>query len=149
MISDFVKAQKISSKVIESKEEIYSLNHLLNLTNLGHECFFKSKAFMAENNHVWIVLFPWGKHLSEEKVKQAVPLFEYFISGTESEEITGYLEDFVPPIGVYDARVLIDSSFEKKEKIAGIVESPHFLLMLELNDLTELVDEIVFAKITK
>ena len=72
-----------------------------------------------------------------------------FLNGEEIEEVTGYAQGFIPPISVYGANLLIDFSFKDKKKIAGIAEDINHALILEINELTELIDRIVFADICR
>jgi prolyl-tRNA editing enzyme YbaK/EbsC (Cys-tRNA(Pro) deacylase) len=149
MLSDFINANKLKSKLINSNKSITSLTQIIELSGLEKNCVFKSTAVMDELSNIWIIVFPWIKRLNEEKLKQLIPDFSYFLEGKELLEITGYNEGMLPPISVYDAKILIDSSFKHKEKITGITESENLLLVLELNELKEFNYEIIFAKITK
>ncbi|MFH1587872.1 MAG: YbaK/EbsC family protein [Candidatus Diapherotrites archaeon] len=148
MLEDFIKVHELNSKVIVSGEEIRKVSVLSKLTGLSLDQCFKTTVFLDESENVWICVFPWKKKLNEEKVRQAVPIFSDFIEGQEVEEITGYADRLVPPISVYDARLLIDSSLKDFDKICTITEKQTMVLVLELKELPELIDEIVFAEIT-
>jgi prolyl-tRNA editing enzyme YbaK/EbsC (Cys-tRNA(Pro) deacylase) len=149
MLSDFINVNKLKSKLIQSNKSITSLTQIIELSGLEKNCVFKSITVMDELSNVWIIVFPWIKRLNEEKIKELIPDFSYFLEGDELLEATGYAEGLIPPISVYDAKILIDSSFKHKEKITGIVESEELLLILELIELKEFNHEIIFAKITK
>jgi prolyl-tRNA editing enzyme YbaK/EbsC (Cys-tRNA(Pro) deacylase) len=145
MLEDFIEVQKLNSKVIDSDTEIRKVSELIELTGLTIEQCFKTKVFLDESGNAWIIVFPWTKKLKEEKVRHAVPIFGYFIEGIEVEEVTGYVEGLVPPISVCGARILIDNSFKKFDKICTVAGKSTQALVIELNELRELVDEIVFA----
>jgi prolyl-tRNA editing enzyme YbaK/EbsC (Cys-tRNA(Pro) deacylase) len=148
MLEYFLESKKINAELKELTEEP-SLNAICRKTGLEKEAIFKTKVFFDENKDVWICVYPWGKNIKPEKITEKVPEFHSFVSGKELEDAIGYKENLVPPLSVYEAKTLIDETFRKQEKIAGICGEENTLLVVFVESLLEeLGENAIFAPFT-
>lgn len=138
MLREFIEANGLSAKIIPDR--ISSQD--------GAIC----KLFVSESNTLFLVVHRYHNKLDEAKLKAAfkeLTAEEMHDAGpAEAERITGYSDEFMPPISIYGAHLLID-------KKAIECEGLHFFtakeetLVISAEEVIEMNEEHSVVDITK
>jgi prolyl-tRNA editing enzyme YbaK/EbsC (Cys-tRNA(Pro) deacylase) len=133
MLEDFIVANQLSAKILNRIVK----NHRI-----------VCSLFLADKKPVLAVLLA-GNRVDEKRVKGIVK------AGTlekpnqiQTEDITGYAQEFLPPISVYGVTVLIDSAVMEKETVNCVVGEEK-TLSIAPKEIKEFNEEAVVEKIAE
>ena len=107
----------------------------------------KCRLFRCGSFDVLAVCFA-SKEIGQKKLAKAVGAKEAKpIALGETERITGYVPEFMPPISIYGIKVVVDSKLAVVEKVKCPI-SPEQVLEITPKEILEANEEAIEADIT-
>ena len=128
--------------VIEDFIELNSLNARI-LPYAAKGSLIKCRLFRAGSLEI-LAVFPAKDSISMEKVKKALNIISIMqVDKLDTEEMTGYKADFLPPVSIYGVRVLVDKKVMEKEMVRCLVSEERTLEISpkEILDVNEEAEE--------
>ena len=125
MLEDFIEANSLKAKIIPHQ-----------IRKAGG---IKCELFFADQKPV-LIIYPAVKEVSLEKVKAVLKCDDLIeADDVEAEDVTGYELDFLPPISIYDVKVLVDKKVMEKETAYAFVSKTETLEIptKEINEFNE------------
>ena len=112
MLEDYIETNRLSARIVKTKKNTQSI---------------VCAVFLADNNPVLAIHFSSGS-LSAEKIKQALVCEELSVpTDKEVFEITGYESGFVPPISIFEIKVLLDKKLLSPKTLSCPISETHSL----------------------
>jgi prolyl-tRNA editing enzyme YbaK/EbsC (Cys-tRNA(Pro) deacylase) len=150
LLEDFIESNRLHAKVLDCHEEVHTAKQAAVLMKVPMEQILKSLLFLDENENAFLALVPGNKQASFPKLKQLFGTKKMRLATPlEVREITGYEIGGLPPISVYGAKTVLDSSFEKQKFVLAGGGDDHHLLHVEIKELKENVPELLIADIVE
>ncbi|MCX6803262.1 MAG: hypothetical protein NTY48_01685 [Candidatus Diapherotrites archaeon] len=106
MINDFIEVNKLNARVIEYPSDS-TIEHALHDAHLSIHAAAKAIPFFNEKTDLFVIVIPFDEKIS---TKEASKLFKETLtqaSETKVLNLTGFEKDYLPPIAVFGAKVLI------------------------------------------
>ena len=120
---------------------------------VGEGLFFDSTAaratlFNTPTNNPFIVIAQFQSTLDSKKLMSIVG--EEILESNEEEciDITGHEKEFLPPISIYEIKIIIDKSLEKKNYLFFRIDKKKFL-KVSMKAIVETNTEVSFEKVTR
>ena len=150
MIAEFIRANGLAAELIQLPRPEETLLRAFSTKNVSLNNAARCTLYITEDSLPAIVVSPARARLDEEKITlllgaklamKAVP--------HEVEEITGYPEEFLPPIAIYGVRVLVDLAFKEKEFIYCAAGDNRHILKLPIADLESASEDLFWGDVKK
>lgn len=146
MLEDFILVNKLKSLVINFPTDT-SIDLIAQKNIFPKKYLVKINAFITKENDLFITIIPFNSKLDFEKLKEII-LEEEFLELSEDEcfDVTGYEKNYLPPISVYGANLLIDTSLKNNELIISRTGEKQ-VLKAYLSEIIENNGDVKFVKL--
>ena len=146
MLQEFIDANELNAKIIsfstETPIKVAIKNKKFNPNNI-----VQSKLFISKEQDLIITISKFGQQEKSELVNKSYGGELLEANDDESIKYTGYKKDFMPPISIFEAKIIIDSKLENREKLIFQI-TPKKYLQIPLNEIISSNEDVIFSKIT-
>lgn len=148
MLEDFIVTNRLKSQLINFPTDI-TINLIAQKNIFPKKYLVKLKAFITKENDLFITIIPFNLEIDFEKLKNII-LEEEFLELNEDEcfDITGYKKNYLPPISIYGAKIIIDTSLKNNELLISKTDEKQ-LFKAQMNEVLEYNDEVEFVDLVK
>ncbi len=127
MLSDFIKNNSLSARVINKKL----------LRDSGSKC-----KLVRNNNQYFLLVFSAKKEVNFADLEANFGLFNVRVCDElETEQVTGYNYNFLPPVSIYGVVTILDESVLNFEKLYFFIEVAK-TLEISLFEIEEFSEEL-------
>ncbi len=148
MLEDFIEANKLEAKLIKLKQKTKTLKEALSILNISPKKSIKTVLFFGEGEENFLVIVLRTQKISEKKLLKE--LKQKKIRRAEKEEvesITGYEEEFLPPVSVYGMRVVVDKKVLEHRTVYGAGGKEGVVLKISPKEIIECNEEVKIKNI--
>jgi len=127
MLEQFIRANGLSAEVISPAKEAATLRDAARELGVKMSDFAKAELFVFNDRGV-LVIVKIGEDIAKENVCKGIGAEGLrCASMDEAEEITGFREGCIPPIGIYGVRTVMDKALMKKDVLYFSIGRNQFL----------------------
>ena len=135
MLEDFVEANSVPAEFIKKALSVNVVRCVLLVP-------------VEEHKQPVLCIFMAGKSLSLARIEEAAGFKLRAVGEKEAFRITGYEQEFLPPVSIYGVRVFVDPGVLDKRFVNAIV-GEGLTLRIESSAIIEFNDDSVSCKITE
>ena len=132
MLEEFIEGNKLMAKIV--------VGH-------GSGPRIRCRVFAAGNDEVLLITLK-ASTIDFDKVEKAFGKRVEPISEERAEEMTGYREEFLPPVSIYGVKVLLDERVAEKKTVVCALSNEKSL-EIPVSEIKDFNDDLVVVDIVK
>lgn len=151
MLEDFILANKLSAKFVESQEELSTPTRQAKMCGVPIEDAARTVLLInPESMESVLAIFLASDVLNVEKVEKASSIENLRLADRdEALDMTGYEKDFLPPISIYGVKTIIDKKVSAKKNISCPGGDAFHALSISPTEIIEQSEDAKISSITE